>query len=196
MKHNLTYNFHNAQGAEDEKMKADILTSEVAKLIVKYPQRIIENLEAEKFSVSDFVKRNPTGRMAQRRLVGLTSNALHESKSFAKRITEDILSGNYSFSHFSQDGDTKPKEKITFKEGLESASNILSAFGNIFGGKQKAKKAEAEAKKAKYDAEKALHEKTTALSKDKDKKQPMGLYIGIGVAVAIGITAIVLIARK
>lgn len=213
MRHNLMSNYHNADGVGDEEMKKDILTSEVGKLIVKYPERIIENLEAENFRVSAFVKRYSRGRIAQRILVRLVTNALYESKSFAKRIADDILSGDYSFCGdakecnfccassscaFAQDGDAGKKPKMTLETGLGLASGILSGLGDIFAGKKgrkaKTEKAKYEAEKAKAEAEKALHEKTKTLSKG-DKKAPIGLYAGIGVAIAVGIGAVILIVR-
>lgn len=208
MKHDLMSNYHSADGADDDKMKLDILTSEVGKMIVKYPERIIENMEAEKFKVPPSLKRKPKGRFAQRKLVNLTTNAIYKSKSFAKRISEDIVSGNYSFCGdakscnfccasdscaFSQDGGSEVDKVDKWTKAIGGVSELVKGLGDLFGG---GKKAQAEAEKAKAEAERALYEKTKALSGEKKKTTPIGLYIGIAVAVVLGIGAIVLIAKR
>ena len=209
MSHNLISNYHSANGAGDDKMKADILTSEIAKLIAKHPDRVIEDLQAEGFAI--------TLPITPDNLVNKVADALFTSKGFAKRLVDDILSGDYSFccgdgddkkeptSDLSNDG-LKPKDKkepkdkkpVDYGALMGSASDLINGLGNLFGGKKKAKadteKAKAEAERAKYEAQKSLSEKTKALLAS--KKSNMGWYIGGGIAVAIAITTIVFIALK
>ena len=198
MSHNLISNYHSANGSGDDKMKADILTSEIAKLIAKHPDRVIEDLQAEGFAI--------TLPITPDNLVNEVADALNQSKGFAKRLVDDILSGDYSFC--CGDGDDKkeskdkkePKDKKPVDYGalMGSASDLINGLGNLFGGKKKAKadteKAKAEAERAKYEAQKSLSEKTKALLAS--KKSNIGWYIGGGIAVAIAITTIVFIALK
>mgnify|MGYP001571625550 CR=1 FL=1 len=195
MTHNLMANYHSANGAGDEKMKADILTSELAKLIAKHPNRVMEDLQAEGFAV--------TLPITPDNLVGRVADALYQSSGFAKRIVNDILSGNYSFC--CAEGDDKKKKDdnkklnpIDYGELMGNASNLINGLGNLFGGKKKAKadteKARAEAEKAKYEARKSLAEKTKALLES--KKSQIGWYISGAIAIAILITTVILIVRK
>lgn len=146
MTHNLSKNYRNANGAGDVKMKSDMLMSELAKLIVNRPARVVELL-------NEFASAGIKGIPGTKRLSKLVSGAMNKSKAFAKAIVKEMLVQPVR----SADGDKSP----SYGDILGNAADLVNGFGNIFGGSKKAK---AEADKAKYEAEKALAEKANAVS--------------------------------
>jgi len=180
LQHNLMKNYHSANGMGDSKMRSDILVSEIAKMVVNHPRRVIQNLNRTGFPTSAGVSRG--------RLVKIVSHALHKSKRFARAIAADIASGNYPFS--ANGAPAPPKQSVG--DVLGNASSLVAGLGALFGGKSAAEKAKAEAEKAKAEAEKALADKAAALAGGKVK---VGKYIAIAMAVA-GTAAIVIYAFR
>ncbi len=88
MKHNLYKNYMSADGSGDNKMKRDILLSEIAKIIVLKPWLVRNHLLTEGFKVSN----NPS----RSELVNAVSNAMYAKPKFAYRMACEILSGNFS----------------------------------------------------------------------------------------------------
>lgn len=83
MTHNFIANYHSADGAGDEKMKEDMIMSEIAKMIVHYPHRVVMLLRG----VGVKIKSNPS----RATLVAATTEAMHNSPVFAKEIMLDIV---------------------------------------------------------------------------------------------------------
>ena len=185
MKHNFVSNYQNADGAEDNNLKRDILISEIAKLIVNKPQKVISLLSESGYDVS-------AGISSEDLSVAVVST-LSRSEKFATLITEEILRSDLSFS---QDG-TKPN----LGESLGSIALIISGIGSIFGGKKRAEadkakaeadkaRARADSDKAKASAEKSMIEKVMTLKLIQGKGANIALYITGGlllVAVAVGV---------
>ncbi len=166
LNHNLMKNYHSADGAGDDKMKYDILTSEIAKLIVNNPARVME-------LINEHSKNKISGTPSRRSLVKLTSSALQNSMDFSKAIAQEITApqalANKGAGSLSADA-TTPAPGVTVGQVGELAgglAGLVSGLGDLFGGKKKAAAktatAVAEAEKAKAEAEKALYEKTKAI---------------------------------
>lgn len=185
LRHNLPGNYHNASGMGDEDMKADILMSEIAKLIVHRTDEVASALNKHGVKTS----KNPT----HRELVGKVSGKLHMSKEFAKDIALLIVG--------------KPRPKKMNAEGGGQAStqdyaamaagtaSLISSIGGMFGGKKKAKaqakadKATAEAAaRAKAAAQAQLQNAVKGVSGGKDTGMSVSTYIliGLGSAAALG----------
>lgn len=152
MKHNLKSNLMSGNRSNDPKVKSAIVMSEIAKLIVSNPDRVVKHLNDVGFTI--------TGRPSQRKLVKYTSMAIGNSKKFSMAIAKDIIgSGGAENTHFSEDA-TPAKAPVNWGEVLGGASGIVNGLGNLFGGKKKARaateKAKAEAARAQAEAQKAL----------------------------------------
>ncbi|KKS77428.1 MAG: hypothetical protein UV51_C0007G0026 [Candidatus Woesebacteria bacterium GW2011_GWC1_42_9] len=183
MKHRIRSNYHSAAGAGDEKMANDILLSELAKLIVNNPTKVVEILNANLTTkLSDIPGRD--------KLVKLVSDGIYQSQSFAKAIAAEMIASE--IKDFS--GDATPPKPTDWAGILNSTSTIVSGLGNLFGGTKKAAaatdKAKADADKARSEAEKALHDKISTIASIKGATSNTGLYIGIvlGVAAILGVT--------
>lgn len=215
MTHNAKVSYSNADGAGDEKMKRDIILSEIAKFIIKHPKRVISHLAEVGVKVKG----------GRKHLVKAVSDAMHHSPKFAELMASDLAKDNQrsaSGDEFSASGDRKKKKaarkekrriKKLDKNGKEvvvdeivdvdengtivdsgavdvgalagAASTIKNAFGNIFGGKKK-KAAAAQAEKDRAQAEKDLLDKTNAVSNTTpDLESHLTRNILIGVGVAL-----------
>lgn len=85
MEHNLDANYHNADGAGDEKMKKDIIMSEIAKMIVNRPDRVITHLN----EIGIVFKKTPNRRL----LVKAVTHGMHSSKRFTVNMMTDVAGG-------------------------------------------------------------------------------------------------------
>lgn len=183
MTHNVSANYHNASGAGDYQMKRDILLSELSKMVVNRPQRVMQLINTHKGGKS--IK-----QVNQGQLIKMVSDGLQKSPRFAKAIALEILGVESNFS-----ADSKPLVKTTdpakstdWSKILGDASSIVNGLGNLFGGKNLANKAKSEADKAKAEAEKALAEKANTVATLNGAKSNITTYvlIGLGVVVVIG----------
>lgn len=171
LSHNLKDNYLAAEGTGNAKMKRDILLSEIAKLIVKRPDRVVVLLKQAGLSQE--------GAPQYKDLVKLTARGLGKSKAFAKMITAEIIGKPVTVS---ADG------AINYGDTLAAAADLVNGMGVIFGGN---KKSAAESKKAQEAAEKALSEKTNALKHLGEAPSSIWKYIrwsiviGGGIAVAV-----------
>lgn len=90
LKHNLMRNLYSADG--NPQMKADILTSEVSKLIVADPQRVQE-------IINQCSKKKYLEPLPKRKLVKITVDGLQNSRRFAAGIANEILMGRQNQYH-------------------------------------------------------------------------------------------------
>lgn len=196
MTHDLKNNYMNAEGEENKTMKRDILMSEIGKLIVYQPNKVIDYLNQAGFKTKK--------RMySKKELVKMTSQALGTSKKFATMLVNEIVTGKGQNLTFAQDAvPTKPKTDFT--KTLGTFSNILNGIGGIFGGRKKAEagaaaskaeadKAAAEAAKAQAEAQKALIQATAGIG---SQKSNVALYVGIAVGIVAIAGIIIYIMRK
>ena len=177
-------NFYNANGVGDEAMQSDILTSEVAKIIVEQPRNLVGLLN--KYSKSKIV-----GIPSTKKLTTLTADALYKNKEFAEAVAMNIFAISNT-PIFSEDG------KTDYAGLLKGTSDLVKGLGDLFGGikgaKAKTEKAKAEADKARSEAEKALYEKVKGLQRGKTPN--MGIYIGIGLGAAAIIGVVVYFVKR
>lgn len=155
--HNLKNNYLNASG--DDRMKRDILMSEIAKLIVSRTNDVVGLLRKAGFNVPEKPK--------QKHLVKAVVNGMHKSKRFTSEIMRMIAKGE---KRVSADGTTSDYGSI-----LGSASDLINGAGNLFGGKKKAK-----AQAAASEAERKKLEAEAALEKIKGENALMGAVKGVG----------------
>lgn len=85
MKHNIGKNFMSADGVGDEKMKQDIIMSEIAKLIIGCPDRVIMHLQEAGIKFKGYPNRKV--------LVRAVTEAMHNSQAFAKAMMTDVVAG-------------------------------------------------------------------------------------------------------
>lgn len=188
MKHNLKSNLMNANGANDPRAKTAIVMSEIAKMIVNNPDRVVRHLNDVGFTIQ--------GRPSNRKLVKYVSMGIGNSKKFTTAIARDIV-GDGGEGKFSAEGgtgtaSTTPSQTVNWGEVLGGASGIVNGLGTLFGGKKKARaeteKARAEAAKAQAEAQKALAAATKGVAganSGGNVADNTGLYIGIAVAVVV-----------
>lgn len=156
--HDLKSNYRNADAAGDDKMKNDILMSEVARIIVSSPNRVIEHLNSTGFKVN--------GMPSASRLSEIVAIAIKESPKFTGRLAADIASGasfsasgcgpgfvqTYSGVCVPAKRGSKPmaadgmvgvnpaeiansaSKNIDPKQVADSVSTLTTALGRIFGG--------------------------------------------------------------
>ena len=176
--HNLRSNYLNASG--DERMKRDILMSEIAKLIVERTGEVVSLLNKAGFNVPQ----NPK----QKHLVKAVVNGMHKSKRFTKEIIMLIAKGGKK--KLSADGTSKDYGSI-----MSGASDLLNGAGNLFGGKKKAKAqaAASEAERKKLEAEAALEKikgENALMGAVKGVGGDLGSNIGRNIAIGIGVGAL------
>lgn len=181
MEHNAAANYHSANGAGDSKMKTDILMSEISKLIVNRPERVVQIINRHR--KNKIVKTPNRGQ-----LVSTLSAGIQNSPRLAKELAMEIMGVEHKFSADSTKTAT-PAKTTDYAKLLGDTANIVNGLGNLFGGKKKAtaatEKAKAEAEKAKAEAEKALHDKTTTIATLKGAKSYTTTYIMIGAGLAL-----------
>lgn len=202
MVHNTKSNYLNADAAGDDKMKRDIVLSEVAKMIVANPGKVLEHLKASGVKVNG----SPDGQ----KLASIVAQTMRGSKQFAQLMAKDIAAGagnlncngcqysaaacppGYTQNYFGQcfknkkaGGHAADGEKVDAGEVLGAASVLMNAFGSVFGGKDKNKET---ADKTNATAEKELKAKTETVGRP--AKKPVNVMkivaISIGVAIVIG----------
>ena len=216
MKHNLKNNYHNAEGVGDEDMKREILLSELAKLIVYSPGRVVSALRRAGIFVPEKT------RKAQ--LVSMTSNALYKSKKFATLLVNFIIESNLSFGakgnptkkrfdwgdHRAEGNPTTSedmiaapppeKEKFDWYKLLADSAKLVNGFGVLFGGKARA---DADSERAKADAaainaqvNKDLLDHVDAIERLNGTQPNVGLYVGIAVGLLVVTGVVVLIVKS
>lgn len=172
VKHKLGNNYLSANGTGDENMKRDILTGEIAKLIVHQPKLIGRLLHRNKLKV-------PSNNRAL--LVTAVSDGLYTNKKFAEDIAIAIAKNRGADGSLSAEGDKGDPGAV-----LQGAASLVKGLGDLFGGKKKAKaataQAAAEAARDKAAAQKALAEAAKAHAAGAGMKDNMKLYIGLAVA--------------
>ena len=175
MEHNARSNYLSADAAGDEAMKRDIILSEIAKLIVKSPEKVLSNLKASGVKVN--------GNPSNDQLLKIVSQSLMGSQSFAQLIAKDIATANGRTSAMSADS----QPQVNPEELLGAVSTITGAIGTIFGGKKNNKDKDA-AKKDNEQAEKDLKTKTNTVGKPAEGKSNLtrNIAIGIGIAIVVG----------
>lgn len=176
VKHDLKGNYMNASGSGDDKMKSDIVMSEIGKLIVHSPDKVVTLLNKHKKS-----KLHHGKKYSHKELVKHVTEGLHNSPGFTVDISKEIVGQGYSLS---VEGD-KPLDVAGI---LGGASGVVNGLGNLFGGKKKAAAAtaaeQAKAEAAKANAQAALSNATSAAAGGKGMGDNMLLYIGLGVTAA------------
>lgn len=176
VKHKLGNNYLSANGTGDENMKRDILTGEIAKLIVRQPKLIGRLLYKHRLKVPSSNNRS--------QLVVAVSDGLYSNKKFAEDIAIAIAKNRGSDGTFSAEGDKGDPAAV-----LQGAASLVKGLGDLFGGKKKAKaataQAAAEAARDKAAAQKALAEAAKAHAAGAGMKDNMKLYIGLAVGAGI-----------
>ena len=180
VQHKLGNNYLSASGTGDENMKRDILTGEIAKLIVRQPKLIGRLLYKHRLKVPSSNNRS--------QLVVAVSDGLYSNKKFAEDIAIAIARNRGADGSLSAEGDKSDPAAV-----LQGAASLVKGLGDLFGGKKKAAaataQAKAEAEKAKADAQKALAEAAKAHAAGAGMKDNMKLYIGLalGGATLLGV---------
>ena len=185
-KHSVKGNYHQAHGAGDNKMKKDILLSELAKLIINKPQLIKESLDAANLPAP--------ANHTTKELVASVSLGLMQSRKLARLLTEDILQTDAELNAAGDESVPAPSKRISgagVLAGLTAGATIVSGLGSLFGGKKKAAAANASsaaaaaaanqaAIKANARAQAALAAQAAGLAAMNKTGSNMGLYIGLG----------------
>lgn len=207
MNHDLNSNYRNADASGDEKMKNDILMSEVARLIFKSPKRVLEHLTATGFKVN--------GMPSSNRLSEIVAAAIKTSPKFTGLIASDIASGatfsatgcgpgmvqNYfgtcvpakrGSRPMAADGQVDPKQ-LDPKAVADSVSTLTNALGKLFGGikrRRDEKKGTGSApapSPAPANPQKELQGKVNAMKGEQQNPNLVrNIAIGIGIAIVIG----------
>ena len=211
MTHNLNANYHSADGAGDEKMKQDIIMSEIAKMIVNRPDRVVTHLN----EIGIAFKKTPNRRL----LVKAVAHGMHSSKRFAVNMMTDIAGGDTMEASGTNGSKLKTRRTnvgatndsqlsadsgaattgggggINYTDLTKSVSVLTGAIGNIFGGIKKRKDKKG-AIKQKNTAEKDLLTKTEIINDGGEKKSHIGRNIAIGVGLALAVGAGIMIYRS
>lgn len=204
MNHDFKNNYYAAEGANDNRMKRDMLFSEIAKQIVNNPERVLSNLSKSGFNVPK--------KASPERLAAMSSAALNRSRKFATLLTKDILISNMSFSAdadnewenlFGRGGggtDSKTDSKFDFFKTLGQVQGIVQGLGISFGGKGQADattdRARADAARAQAQANQALLAQIGGMKTMTTAKTNIGLYIGIGVGVVVVLAGGLILYKK
>lgn len=179
VRHKLGKNYLSANGTGDENMKKEILTGEIAKLIVYQPDTIVSLLSKNRIKASS---RSNSG------LVAAVSDGLYSNRRFAQDIAIEIAKNRGNDGTYAADEKT-----ANTADTLGAAASLVKGLGDLFGGKKKAtastKKAQAEAEKAKADAAKALAEATKAHAQGSGISNKITYYIIGSVLAASAIVA-------
>lgn len=177
-------NWSAADASGDEKLKRDILMSEVAKLIVNNPKRVTDRLT----EVGVKVNGAPNSKL----LTKVVSQTMLNSPKFAKAIASDIVSG-YGTPSMSSDGDAGASQKVSPEQAAGAASTIFTMFGNVFGGKHK-DKTTAQTTNTAAQSDLGTHVKT--VEDPNSGASHVGRNITIALVIALAVTGIVLVARS
>ena len=186
-KHSVKNNYNNADGAGDEKMKHDIIMSEIAKLIVFRKDDVVALLKNYGLEVS--------GTPSEGKMAKYVSHGINKSEKFSQDLTR-LIAKNSNMNMFAADAKTPTTSNINYNEVLKDTSGLIAGLGDLFGGKKKAKadasknKAEADKLRAqaaleKARAEAALKGAIKGVNKGKDTSDNIGLYIGIAAGVIV-----------
>lgn len=200
VKHNLRDNYFSANGLGDERMKRDIIISEIAKMIVNRPADVISALNRNGVKTST--------RPTHKELVGKVSDAMHNSQKF----TTDLVSmfavnkrpmsadGSAAQTTGTQTTGVKTQDYAAMAAGT---ADTVKFIGGLFGGKKKRKAQEAkdraaaaEAARQKALAQSQLNHAVKGVSGGKDTESNLMLYVGIGVGSALLITLAVVMYVK
>lgn len=208
MVHNARTNYRNADAAGDDQMKRDLVLSDVAKLIVSNPDRVLTHLKSAGVKIN--------GTPSRSELSKITAQAMMGSQKFATEIAREIISG----ATMSCDGCTGKGEALSaaacppgwyqsyyghcqkLKKGqaqaadgedekvdvgaiANAASTLTSAFGSIFGGKKRNKDKIA-AEKENVQAAKDLQTKTETIATGGKSNVGKILLIITGSALLVG----------
>lgn len=171
MQHDLRKNYLSATGAGDDKMRSDILMSEIAKLIVYRPSLVADVL---KKTSPSFKNKNYNSH----ELASIVSTELYGNKKFADELAREII-----LSQISQSQKELMADGTNAGGVIAGVAVIAAGLGALFGGKKK-EKADKER------AEKELKANVTALGDMETKgvnwKRVMKWTIGIGLLVGGG----------
>lgn len=125
-------NYMSADGAGDTRMKRDILISEIAKIIVNNPKKVMGHLKLYGFAVSQNASKDA--------LATTVSRALLKSPRFARQMALEILGGTYGAAGSMDMMTTTPVDSPLPSSPDPAAVSgvspgpIVSGLGEVFGG--------------------------------------------------------------
>lgn len=191
VQHNFNSNWRHADGAGDNSMKMEIVSTEIAKLINKHPKDLIKYLNG----CGDKVKPDISAADLIKKVV----LAIQEEPRFAAVLAHLIRGKKVPEKFFGGDGDNN-NSGTDWSAIFNSAAQIISTIGELTAAQKAAKarkeaaakaakdKAEREAKAARDRAEKELRDKANGLGGNVGMTTQMKWIIGgsIGATLAIG----------
>lgn len=98
-------NYMSADGSGDMGMKRDILMSEIAKIIVGKPQKVMGHLKLYGFAIRQSANKTE--------LAEAVSRALYKSPRFARAMAIEILGGNYGAAGSTETTQVEPTSTTT-----------------------------------------------------------------------------------
>lgn len=128
-------NYMSADGSGDNRMKRDILISEIAKIIVNSPKKVMGHLKLYGFSVSQ--------NASKEQLATTVSRALLKSPRFARQMAIEILGGTYGAAGSMDVAATEvvgptstaiPTSPDPAAATTVSTAPIVYGLGEVFGG--------------------------------------------------------------
>lgn len=185
MVHNARVNYRNADASGNDKMKRDIVLSDIAKLIVSNRDRVITHLKSVGVKIN--------GTPSKGELAKITAQAMMGSQKFAQEIAKEIVAGTtmscdgcagkdqalsaagcasgWYMNYYGQCIKSKKAQATNAADGdavqvedvAKAASLLTSMFGKIFGGKKRNSDKVA-AEKENAQAAKDLQTKTETIS--------------------------------
>lgn len=128
-------NYMSADGSGDKRMKRDILISEIAKIIVNRPNKVMGHLKLYGFAVSQ--------NASKKELATVVSRALLKSPRFAAQMAIEILGGTYGAAGSMDTATTEvvgptstaiPTSPDPTAATTVSTAPIVNGLGEVFGG--------------------------------------------------------------
>lgn len=128
-------NYMSADGSGDNRMKRDILISEIAKIIVNRPNKVMGHLKLYGFAVSQ--------NASKKELATVVSRALLKSPRFAAQMAIEILGGTYGAAGSMDTATTEvvgptstaiPTSPDPTAATTVSTAPIVNGLGEVFGG--------------------------------------------------------------
>lgn len=175
VRHNFNSNWRHADGAGDNSMKMEMVSTEIAKLINKNPQDIIKYLNLLGYKVKENIS---AADLIQKMVL-----AIQEEPRFAAVLAHLIRGKKVPEKFFGPDGNTQQSGGNTTDWGaiFASAAQIIGTIGELTAAQKAAKaRKEAAAKAAKAKAEREAREARDKAAKDlKDKANGLGGDVGM-----------------